>query len=311
MKRLLQWMMAAILICGSTVFISCTNEDNPSNPADNLAEKLIGKWMMYTDIDGQQALTDNKEVITFVSSTKAYVSRSRGAMGDKPQDSEPQDSEAQAPEPQDLPDSNPGAAGWDDYVECDVTIEGNLVILTSDGPNGAKHSVKYLIQSISETEFSCDVTREAPGGAGGPGMPPEGDNGGDKKMDKKQDQRYKRVTRDYSEEILGLWECKGLKGGETYNDANGRLEFYEDGTYQYWRLTDEGEWEEVTTREFQEYFVDGGFLCTRWKNIDDPELREWWEIVTIKGDKMQWKALRQNEDGSTFKQTMDWERVVE
>ena len=95
------------------------------------------------------------------------------------------------------------------------------------------------------------------------------------------------------------------------NDDNDRLEFFEDGTYKYWRKNDAGEWEEVTTREFQEYFVDGGFLCTRWKNIDENELREWWEIVTIKGDKMQWQALRQNENGSTFEQTMDWERVVE
>ena len=30
MKRLLQWVIAAILICGSSVFTSCTNsEDNP------------------------------------------------------------------------------------------------------------------------------------------------------------------------------------------------------------------------------------------------------------------------------------------
>ena len=52
---------------------------------------------------------------------------------------------------------------------------------------------------------------------------------------------------------------------------------------------------------------------TRWKNVEENELREWWEIVTIKGDKMQWKALRQNqnEDGSTFEQTMDWEKVEE
>ena len=123
--------------------------------------------------------------------------------------------------------------------------------------------------------------------------------------------RYTKVTRDYSEAILGLWECKGLKGGETYNDANGRLEFFEDGTYQYWRKNDAGEWEAVTTREFQEYFVDGNFLATRWKNEGEDELREWWEIKSLKGDKMQWKALRANEDGSTFEQIMDWEKIEE
>ena len=89
------------------------------------------------------------------------------------------------------------------------------------------------------------------------------------------------------------------------------MEFFEDGTYKYYRKNDAGEWEEVTTREFQNYFVDGKLLATRWKNIGEDELREWWEIKSLKGDKMQWKALRQNEDGSTFEQTMDWERVVE
>jgi hypothetical protein len=65
----------------------------------------------------------------------------------------------------------------------------------------------------------------------------------------------------------------------------------------------------MTTREFQEYFVDGTLLCTRWKNIDEDELREWWEIWSLKGDKMQWKALRQKEDGTTFEQIMDWEKI--
>ena len=311
MKKLLNFMLAAALICGASVFTSCTKDDNPVDPADNLAEKLIGKWMLYSDGNGQQALTNDKEVITFVSSTKAYVSRSRGAMpmGIDPQAPEQQAPEQQAPEQQEMPDSKAGAPGWDDYEECDVTFEGNTVILTSKRPDGSNPSVKYQIKSISQTDFYCEVFRDRPDG----NTPlPEGENpGGDKEMDKKQDQRYTRVTRDYSEAIIGLWECKGLKGGETYNDGNDRLEFFEDGTYKYWRKNDAGEWEEVTTREFQEYFVDGGFLCTRWKNVDEDELREWWEIKSLKGDKMQWKALRQNEDGSTFEQTMDWERVVE
>ena len=91
----------------------------------------------------------------------------------------------------------------------------------------------------------------------------------------------------------------------------GGMEFFEDGTYQYWRKNDAGEWEAVTTREFQEYFVDGNFLATIWKNEGEDELREWWEIKSLKGDKMQWKALRANEDGSTFEQIMDWEKIEE
>ena len=308
MNKLMQWMMAAILICGATVFTSCSNEDNSVNPGTNLAEKIIGKWMMNTDFGGQPALTNNKEVITFVSPTKAYVSRSHGVMGDNP--------ELQPSDQENLPDDITGAPGWDDEIECDVKIEGSLVILTSDGPNGSKNTIKYQIKSISQTDFFCEITRDAPGGNP---PSPDGENpdgvrpDGDKPMNEMPGQRYTRVTRDFDEAIIGLWECKGLKGGETFNDANARLEFFEDGTYNFYHKNDAGEWEAVTTREFQEYFVDGVFLCTRWKNIEEDELREWWEIVNIKGDKMQWKALRENqdEDHTTYEQIVDWEKVEE
>ena len=290
MKKVLSWAFAAALICGLNVFTSCSNDDNPVKPTDNLAEKIIGKWMI-SERDNHIALTNEKEVITFVSPTKAYVSKSLYGRKESIQD----------PIPTEMPDPIPSIPGWNNYEEFDVTIEGNTVILTSDGPNGSKSSTKYQIKSISENEFACVVIFPTPGD----GMvPPSGFND-------KQNQKYKRVSRDYSEDILGLWECKGLKGGETYNDANGRLEFFEDGTYQYWRKNDAGEWEAVTTREFQDYFVDGTLLATRWKNEGEDELREWWEIKSLKGDKMQWKALRANDDGSTFEQIMDWEKIEE
>ena len=76
MKKFLSWAFAAALICSSTVFTSCVNEDNPVNPADNLAEKLIGKWMPVY-LDGNPVVTDLKSVYTFVSATKAYMSVER------------------------------------------------------------------------------------------------------------------------------------------------------------------------------------------------------------------------------------------
>lgn len=124
MKRILQGMMAAALICGLNVFSSCIN-NNDDNPViiDNLAEKLIGKWMI-SDIDGEPALTNEKEVITFVSPTKAYISRSRSR-------SREMDNETRPSKPENLPDAKPdskhGNRGWKNYDEYDVTIEGNTV----------------------------------------------------------------------------------------------------------------------------------------------------------------------------------------
>ena len=74
-KRLFQWVMAAILICGAATFTSCTNEDNPATPDLNVAEKIIGKWVV-TDKNSQPAPTDIKSIHTFVSATQAYISQS-------------------------------------------------------------------------------------------------------------------------------------------------------------------------------------------------------------------------------------------
>ena len=266
------WVLAAILICGVTTFASCSKQDNPVNPADNLAEKILGKWMPVY-LDGNPVVTDLKSVYTFVSATKAYMSVSINAQQGE-------------------------EIVWNNQKELDLSINGNKMTLTNHSDEHTTMVEEFNITAIDGSAFTANhkITVTVDGSV---------------MLHNEGTIRFEKLTRDYSEAIIGLWECKGLSGGETYNDGNDRLEFFEDGTYKYWRKNDAGEWEEVTTREFQEYFVDGGFLCTRWKNVEEDELREWWEIKSLKGDKMQWKALRRNEDGSTFEQTMDWERVVE
>ena len=310
MTKKLLMVMAATLICGASVFTSCTvdNVDNAATPTiDGLSEKIIGKWITATDMDGQPTLTNNKEVITFVSATKAYASRSRGAMNGGPQSPGPQNPPEGQGAPEGAPETMPGAGGWDNYQECDVKIEGNTVILMSGGPDGSINSIKYEIKSISESEFECEVIRDAPGGQ--MGLSPDEGNNGEAPMNAKQYQRFVKVAKDFKQDILGLWECTGLTGIETYNDANARLEFFADDTYKFWRKNDAGEWEAVTTREFQDYFVDGTLLATIWKNQGEDELREWWEIASIADGQMQWTALRQQTDGSTIQQSMTWKKI--
>ena len=44
MKKIMHWMLAAILICGASVFTACTS-DNSDNPINNsLAQKIQGKF---------------------------------------------------------------------------------------------------------------------------------------------------------------------------------------------------------------------------------------------------------------------------
>ena len=79
MKKIMNWMLAAILICGASVFTACTsNEDNPApvpQPDINLAEKIVGKWMV-AELDGEACPTNLKAVVTFDSPTKASGSLS-------------------------------------------------------------------------------------------------------------------------------------------------------------------------------------------------------------------------------------------
>lgn len=270
-KRLFQWVMAAILICGATVFTSCSKDDNPVTPDLNVSEKIMGKWIK-SEQNGQPLATDKKMVYTFVSPTKAYMSASIDA----------------SPEV---------GTHWITQLEADVTISGNKVSLITYSEEGATMVVDYIITAIDDTSFTANhkVTITF---------------GGAVVYVVEDILRFEKVTVDYAPAIIGMWECTGLSGGETYNDANARLEFLDDGTYRYYQKNDGGQWEAVTTREFQEYFVDGYLINTRWKDADGQENREWWEIESLSGDQMVWTALRQNADGSTFQQKMKWKRVL-
>ena len=271
MNKVLTWVFAATFICGLNVFSSCSSDDDKDPVIENLSEKIIGKWMV-TARDGNPAPTNRKKVYTFVSATKAYVSASIA--------------------------DNPVSGMWQEQMEADVVINGNKITLTSHPDEHTTGVEEFIVTDINNTDFTTNQKVNVTV---------------DGRVVYSEDfaLRFEKVTADYREAVLGLWECTGLTGIETYNDANARLEFLADGTYRYYRKNDAGYWESVTTREFQDYFVDGSFLATRWKNEGEDELREWWEIKSLKGDKMQWKALRAKEDGTTFEQTVDWERVEE
>ena len=120
---------------------------------------------------------------------------------------------------------------------------------------------------------------------------------------------YERVTADYSEDIIGMWEVTEMTGEETYNDDNARLAFLADGTYRYYRKDDTGDWQLVSTRDVEEYFVDGDWVATRWQETGGEMNYEWWDIDEIKDGQMKWSALREREDGTRFTTTFTWKKV--
>lgn len=120
---------------------------------------------------------------------------------------------------------------------------------------------------------------------------------------------YTRVAADYTSDIIGMWEVTEMTGEETYNDDNARLAFLADGTYRYYRKDDAGEWQLVSTRDVEEYFVDGDWLATRWQETGGEMNYEWWDIDEIKDGQMKWSALREREDGTRFTTTFTWKKV--
>ncbi len=277
------YILIAATVCSISLAVaSCTsNDDNPATPDLNLSEKIIGKWMK-SEQNGQPLPTDGKMVYTFVSPTKAYMSASIDASADV-------------------------GTHWVSQLEAEMSISGrsaegrlqgkNKVSLTTYSEEGATMVVDYMITAIDEASFTANhkVTITL---------------GGSVVYVVEDVLRFVRVTVDYAPAVVGLWECQEITGGETYNDPNARLEFLTDGTYRYYRKNDGGEWQAVTTREFQDYFVDGYLLNTRWKDDGAAEQREWWEIASIDGDQMTWTALRKNTDGTTTtQQGVKWKKV--
>ena len=256
MKKLFM-VLAATVICGACLFTSCKkDEDNNLK----LEEKIIGKWMTM-ESKGKPAPTNRKTVVTFVSATKAYISKSF--------DSRMESSDV-----------------WMTNEEADVVIDGNKVTLTSREDEHITRVHEYTITSINANEFSANVklTKLVDGNV---------------VLTREGSTRLEKVNVDYSAAILGTWQGHCTSEGSVFDDGQEhRWEYRADGTYVYYRQ-DGTAWVPYGD-DFAEYFVDGNLLCTRWRNSgEETENREWWEI-SIDGTQMHWTALRQNPDGTTF-----------
>ena len=125
-----------------------------------------------------------------------------------------------------------------------------------------------------------------------------------------QGQHYVRITADYKQAILGKWEghVTSEQGSEFDDGEDHQWEYLADGTFRYYSQDGNGTWVTNPNQTLSQYFVDGTLLCTRWV-IDGTENREWWEIESIADGVMNWTALRQREDGTTYTATFQMTKV--
>ena len=271
-KRMFQWMLAAILMCGASVFTSCSSEDNPVTPDLNVAEKIQGKWIA-TEVNGKPVLTDSKQVLTYESPTKVSYSLSIYAISD--------------------------LNVWVDHCVGTLKLEGNTLSQSVElGDANILLNHQMTIVSIDANDMQVITNGETYV------------DGKLHRVTTDLKERKVRVTHDYSADIIGTWEGRLTSAEDVHSDGSlHRWEYRADGTYVYYRQDENGQWvDDVNT--MAEYFVDGPLLCTRWKNVgSDIENRESWEIASIQNGKMEWTALRQKADGTTYTATFSMTRV--
>ena len=107
----------------------------------------------------------------------------------------------------------------------------------------------------------------------------------------------RKPAADYSAQFLGLWE-----GHETTDGATGathRWKYAADGSYQYFHAQVDGRWQDKTDNGGR-YFLYGDYFVSNYRNDANSGAAgnacEAWD-VSISGDTMRWKALR---NGKTY-----------
>ena len=266
-------LLASVMLAATAgLMTACTsNDDNPtpSGPSESVIKEKIVGKWKAVMQDGKERVTNRHAIMTFFADGTMTYTRSYYS-------------------------DYWGIQIWANRAPYTYTVSDNLVTREGLEENGQMRKTFYEVNSIGNSEMEMALT----------GYVLDGQN-----YPIKQTNKYKHVTADYSEDIIGLWEATEMMGEQTYNDDNARLAFLTDGTYKYYRKSEAGEWQLVSTRDVEEYFVDGDFVATRWQEKGGEMNYEWWDIDEIKDGQMKWSALREREDGTRFTTTFTWRKV--
>ena len=253
MKNILNWVIAATLICGTSVFTSCKKSDT------NLSDKILGKWIV-ADLDGEACPTSWKSVVTFESAKKGYYSL-----------------------------SEINTMTWENKTPAEVTFHKNgFIAIEKDGLYTSTLIVTVNSITDNEMQLSTDWTLT---------------EGTVVLLHEVYDERWVRVTDNFEQSVLGTWEAQVQDGDK---QQTWRWEFKANGTYVFSLKDGDDPWQ-VFEDEMSDYFVDGPFLCTRWKNTaSSNEERDWWEI---QDGKMKWTALRIDGNLTTHTETLELSKI--
>ena len=261
MKKIMNWVLAATLVCGASVFTACSsNDDNPV--VDNsLTEKIVGKWI-HTDTDGEAVTTDMKSVYTFEKNGNALKGFYSMSMT--------------------------GSGVWAYNQETDVNVSGNSITMTSQLADGVTSVVELTGVTVSgnDMRFMAKTTLSKNGQVTATYGP--------------RQEHFTKTEADYTKAVIGLWDIYFTSDAPEHESLEPyREEYRADGTCSFYDLID-GQWVEEKT-DYSDYFADGPLFCFRWQKTDAGiDRRENWEIMSYENGKMVSKALHRRADGSTY-----------
>lgn len=266
--------LALAMMAMAMFFNSCSEDDDPVGPSQQEIEtKIVGKWKSVTN-EGKETLTNERFIETYEIGGTGFVSSCNVHPVTK-------------------------EMGWINKKAVSYTISGSYVAVkdnmdgtqegnpVGDGSMLAPEPIENKQQILSIDNNKMSVSR----------------------LDGEVLINFEKVTVDYSQDIIGMWEGVEMTGPETYGDAHHRIHYKADGTYEYFSLED-GQWVALED-EFEEWNVDGDWLATRWQNKDSDVVNyEWWDIDYIKDGIMKWSALREDaKTGKRFTTTFTWKKI--
>lgn len=176
---------------------------------------------------------------------------------------------------------------WEDAIRYTYSVAGDSVVINSE-----ENKAIWKVKELKDNEIKILVRVYQKG-----------------QLVSKYEQSGKRITADFSEAIVGLWEGVEMTGEETFGNSDHRIEYKADGSYIYYSR-DGDEWKS-DKQTVSDYFVDGDLLCTRWTEGSNPKLnKEWWNIESITETEMRWFAIRLKDDGATFRTSFTFRKVA-
>ena len=228
------------------------------------------KWMTEK-VDGEEALTNQKAVFTFISRTQAAVTAS-------------------------INDPATGGKDWICQRVYEYDVDGNIITLTHEVDEHTTLVDLMIVGAIDNESLHC-ILFHTEYVDGVPNAAPQ------VTLELRKQEKTPVM---YPAYILGAWQGRVTSERSAYDDGKPHRWVFNGSSYIYY-VRNGFDWV-PSTNTSNEYFIDGSLLLMRWVD-NGVEYREWWEIIALDNFNMVWGATRLDENGQRYPATVTLERI--